>query len=620
MPVESSQDTPLVQYHHRHPSHHHHHFLPCYAEGLGLVPGPDDLCLSSTAEHIAASAAALSLDSNDNLISTHSPPLINLSPNLSPSSESRVSPFYDFRETTRRRSAQDSHSGNHPMQHSPQVISGYITADDSGRKTESPARKRRKIGASLQDLTNSSSPPPYVTRSSDLTTEARVDRRRTLPARRASGERAVTPRPRRSNSTRRRTRDRVPTSSTTATPDERRAFQPPNPPHLHVATNPAFLARQIHPAMLSAQHPPSVLEHLEQVSMSGPMQMGPYVPLCATATPHPLSMCAPMPQMHMGSSAAMPSWSLASLPVRLQSCTLPHCTLPHPIPQYLPSSHHPQHQPPPPPQAHIPMPPHIPGLHHQHQHRPYHHPHQQPQQQQRHGQSTQEEDVHSVLSDQRSASVYPLHPSFHHHHHHHHHHPAAAAALASSHPSHTGHPHSLPHPITSSQSVILQEPTVHPTPDIYGTLSRYYSRRSSTRSRVRMQQQYSSGFLLQFLAMLGSPPMPQYGRDMDNPEEVENYEALLSLAERLGEAKQKGLTKTDIDQLPVYRFSSEAVRSESDQTSCVVCMCDFEAKQLLRVLPCSHEFHAKCVDKWLKTNRTCPICRQDATESSGCVE
>lgn len=108
MPVESTQDAPFVQYHH--PSHHHrhHHFLPCYAEDLDLVHGPDDLCLTNTAEHIAASAAtaALTLDSNDNLISTHSPPLINLSPNLSPSSESRVSPFYDFRETTRRRSAQ----------------------------------------------------------------------------------------------------------------------------------------------------------------------------------------------------------------------------------------------------------------------------------------------------------------------------------------------------------------------------------------------------------------------------------------------------------------------------------------------------------------------------------
>ncbi|KAI8774902.1 E3 ubiquitin-protein ligase RNF38 [Biomphalaria glabrata] len=196
MPVESTEDAPLVQYHHRHPSHHHHHFLPCYAEGLGLVSGPDDLCHSSTADHIAASAA-LSLDSNDNLISTHSPPLINLSPNLSPSSESRVSPFYDFRETTRRRSAQDQYTSNHPMQHSPQGISGYITADDSGRKTESPARKRRKLGASLQDLTNASSPPPYVIRAGDPVSESRSDRRRTLSTRRASGERAVTPRPRR---------------------------------------------------------------------------------------------------------------------------------------------------------------------------------------------------------------------------------------------------------------------------------------------------------------------------------------------------------------------------------------------------------------------------------------
>uniref|UniRef100_A0A674J080 RING-type domain-containing protein n=1 Tax=Terrapene triunguis TaxID=2587831 RepID=A0A674J080_9SAUR len=47
---------------------------------------------------------------------------------------------------------------------------------------------------------------------------------------------------------------------------------------------------------------------------------------------------------------------------------------------------------------------------------------------------------------------------------------------------------------------------------------------------------------------------------------------------------------------------------------CVVCFSDFEARQLLRVLPCNHEFHAKCVDKWLKANRTCPICRADASE------
>lgn len=80
------------------------------------------------------------------------------------------------------------------------------------------------------------------------------------------------------------------------------------------------------------------------------------------------------------------------------------------------------------------------------------------------------------------------------------------------------------------------------------------------------------------------------------------FQALLNLAERLGEAKPKGLTKHEIEQLPAYRFNKENHHSDMDQTSCVVCMCDFENRQLLRVLPCSHEFHAKCVDKWLKVS------------------
>ncbi|KAH9528994.1 E3 ubiquitin-protein ligase rnf38 [Dermatophagoides farinae] len=98
----------------------------------------------------------------------------------------------------------------------------------------------------------------------------------------------------------------------------------------------------------------------------------------------------------------------------------------------------------------------------------------------------------------------------------------------------------------------------------------------------------------------------------DNMPEAENYEALLSLAERLGEAKPRGLNKSEIDQLPSYRYKPES-SVETDQTLCVICMCEFEAKQNLRVLPCHHEFHARCIDKWLKTNRTCPICRRDST-------
>lgn len=114
--------------------------------------------------------------------------------------------------------------------------------------------------------------------------------------------------------------------------------------------------------------------------------------------------------------------------------------------------------------------------------------------------------------------------------------------------------------------------------------------------------QYSS-FLLHFLAMLSNPPLSPFNQtDLSSSDstETENYEALLNLAERLGEAKPRGLGRMEIEQLLSYKFNADT--HQGDQTSCVVCMCDFEARQLLRVLPCSHEFHAKCVDKWLRVS------------------
>ncbi|XP_068155348.1 uncharacterized protein mura isoform X1 [Drosophila tropicalis] len=120
------------------------------------------------------------------------------------------------------------------------------------------------------------------------------------------------------------------------------------------------------------------------------------------------------------------------------------------------------------------------------------------------------------------------------------------------------------------------------------------------------------GFLLNFLAMFPLSPYNQHDLNSGDTNETENYEALLSLAERLGEAKPRGLSRNEIDQLPSYKYNPEV--HNGDQTSCVVCMCDFELRQLLRVLPCSHEFHAKCVDKWLRSNRTCPICRGNASD------
>ena len=59
---------------------------------------------------------------------------------------------------------------------------------------------------------------------------------------------------------------------------------------------------------------------------------------------------------------------------------------------------------------------------------------------------------------------------------------------------------------------------------------------------------YPPGFLPALFALLSNMPLSQ-----QDPNEPENYEALLNLAERLGEVKPKGLNKSDIEMLPSYR-------------------------------------------------------------------
>ncbi|KAL1023875.1 hypothetical protein UPYG_G00048290 [Umbra pygmaea] len=178
------------------------------------------------------------------------------------------------------------------------------------------------------------------------------------------------------------------------------------------------------------------------------------------------------------------------------------------------------------------------------------------------------------------------------------------------------HPSSLP-PTTPMQFLTHHDPLPQ---ELFGVPYPHFMPRRLTSRRFRSQQTvppppYHPGFLPYFLSMLPVAPTvgPAVNLELDVEDgEVENYEALLNLAERLGEAKPRGLIKADIEQLPSYRFNPN--NHQSEQTLCVVCMCDFESRQLLRVLPCNHEFHARCVDKWLKANRTCPICRADASE------
>ncbi|KAG6471552.1 hypothetical protein ZIOFF_068995 [Zingiber officinale] len=48
---------------------------------------------------------------------------------------------------------------------------------------------------------------------------------------------------------------------------------------------------------------------------------------------------------------------------------------------------------------------------------------------------------------------------------------------------------------------------------------------------------------------------------------------------------------------------------------CYICLADYENGDAIRILPCHHEYHMICVDKWLKEiHRVCPLCRRDVGE------
>ncbi|KAI8478554.1 E3 ubiquitin-protein ligase znrf3 [Branchiostoma belcheri] len=52
----------------------------------------------------------------------------------------------------------------------------------------------------------------------------------------------------------------------------------------------------------------------------------------------------------------------------------------------------------------------------------------------------------------------------------------------------------------------------------------------------------------------------------------------------------------------------DGLSSSSGGCLCAICLEEFQDGQELRIVPCLHEFHKDCVDPWLLSNRTCPLC------------
>ena len=80
-----------------------------------------------------------------------------------------------------------------------------------------------------------------------------------------------------------------------------------------------------------------------------------------------------------------------------------------------------------------------------------------------------------------------------------------------------------------------------------------------------------------------------------------------SLAGQTASEPDKRTPQSVLESLPVRTCTGYDVEKE-----CAVCMSQFERGDHVRMLPCRHEFHTSCIDKWLlEQNRTCPCCRID---------
>lgn len=70
-----------------------------------------------------------------------------------------------------------------------------------------------------------------------------------------------------------------------------------------------------------------------------------------------------------------------------------------------------------------------------------------------------------------------------------------------------------------------------------------------------------------------------------------------------------GVKKSTLRKIPIAVYgSSTGVNFEASE--CPICLGEFLDGEKVRVLPnCLHNFHVKCIDKWLVSHSSCPNCR-----------
>ncbi|CAN7067286.1 unnamed protein product, partial [Brassica rapa subsp. trilocularis] len=71
----------------------------------------------------------------------------------------------------------------------------------------------------------------------------------------------------------------------------------------------------------------------------------------------------------------------------------------------------------------------------------------------------------------------------------------------------------------------------------------------------------------------------------------------------------KGLDSSVISSIPLFVYEDDE-EEEEEEEECVICLGLWEVGEFGRKLRfCGHGFHVECIDMWLSSHSTCPLCR-----------
>ncbi|XP_067933270.1 E3 ubiquitin-protein ligase ARK2C-like [Watersipora subatra] len=74
-----------------------------------------------------------------------------------------------------------------------------------------------------------------------------------------------------------------------------------------------------------------------------------------------------------------------------------------------------------------------------------------------------------------------------------------------------------------------------------------------------------------------------------------------------------GASQETIDRTTFAHRYNQRVASDMDDGSsddkCTICISEYKTGEHVRRLPCLHLFHRDCIDRWLNSNKRCPMCR-----------